>query len=344
MVYSKVSCAICGWLHDMAPREDWSAVAVLVSFESKALQAIFCLVSWIRHPSWVVGGGKGWYDDAYRDHHFGEVYMIRRTFSLLLPLVWCFTVASTLAFGQPEGAGRGKSISFGYPKVAVLTEGNNPVLNEIFERVFGSEGYRVGYREFAFNRALAELQSGGVDAVPLCIRAAVPGVLWPKNPVSFGFGQFAFLPTRFPKGAPRTSEPGVKLAVLTGSGLETFFPKFEWVEVRTREQALKMLLLGRVDVFVDGADGLQVALRALTPKERNLVAFVDVGESALFVRFRDDAEGKKLVQIWDSRFPALVESGEYLKIVGRYDPYPGFAKRLNASVLKHIRGVAQKGE
>lgn len=224
---------------------------------------------------------------------------------------------------------------FGYPRVHGLTEGDSPFLPALFKAIYTAENFEVIYRDLAFSRAMQEVSQGTLDAVPMCLKYDAPKVIWPRFPVWVGFGQMAFLKSRFPKGMQPGGLNGKRIVSLTGSSLDAFFPKSIPTEVRTREQGIKMVLTGRSDAFIDGVDGLHLGLSSLPSKERALIGTFEYGEAALYVRFDDTPKGRALVKVYNERFPKVVESGEYQKLLLKYEPFPGFSKRVSDAVAKH---------
>ena len=267
-------------------------------------------------------------------------FFVRSAFVALVAALW----GCSAALGAPVAQNSKAKIEFGYPRVLGLTDGNPPFLTALFKAIYETEGFEVAYQELSFSRAIQSLSLGGVDAVPMCLRYETPKVIWPRFPMWVGFGQLAFLKSRFPKGMQTGVLNGKRIVSLTGSALDAFFPKSVPTEVRTREQGLKMVLAGRADAFLDGVDGLQLSLRELASKDRVLLDTFDFGEGPLYIRFQDTPKGRELVKIYNARFPRIVESGEYLKLLLKYEPFAGFSKRVTDAVLKYNASAKQTAE
>jgi polar amino acid transport system substrate-binding protein len=258
-------------------------------------------------------------------------FLVRSIVAMFMTVLLNVSAALATPLSKPSKG----SLEFGYPRVAGLTEGDSPFLIALFRAIYQPEGFGVAHRDVSFSRALQDFSEGTLDAVPMCIRYAAPKVIWSKFPISVGFGQMTFLRERFPGGIKVGALDGKSIALLTASGLDTFFPKAIPTEVRLRDQGLKMVLAGRADAFLDGIDGLQVSLRSLAPKDRARLDTFDFGEAPLYVRFQDNPKGRELAKIFDARLPKIVASGEYLKLLLRYEPFKGFSKRVTEAMINY---------
>ena len=99
---------------------------------------------------------------------------------------------------------------------------------------------------------------------------------------------------------------------------------FQWHEVDTPAQALKMLKSGRVDFYMDDGDDMDSYMEKnnfdMTLYRREICYTAN-----LYVAFGKSKRSEKLIKMYDARIPELLESGDLQQLFEKWEfTFPSF--------------------
>jgi len=106
---------------------------------------------------------------------------------------------------------------------------------------------------------------------------------------------------------------------IRGYGYDEYIDiKMNILERNNRKSILLSLEKDRFDIFLDDKYDMQEAIEQ-AKFDTSKYSFVELLKFKLYPAFRDDERGKKLREIWDSRFKELLNDGSMKKLYIKHD-------------------------
>ena len=148
------------------------------------------------------------------------------------------------------------------------------------------------------------------DALVGTFRDDIKGVLFPKYPLAKEIVFVVFKKERLNQWEGIDSITGKRVAWIKDFHFDRYLDvTAEKTEFETRDHILRLLETDQIDFFVDTQNGLEAALNSKKLDLTNLTAEILMNID-LYLAFADNEKGLKLREIFNKRFPELVESGE----------------------------------
>ncbi len=213
------------------------------------------------------------------------------------------------------------TIHIATPAWANQTHANGTgIFFEIVKAVYEPAGIKMEWTITTWNRAERMIKSGKADA-RLAVARTSEDQLMPRYPLYVDYTAVVFT-----KGAldwqGLQSLDGKRAVWPRGYDFHLQKPfqgiELEWSDIRSPNQAWEMLERGDTDVYID-------ALIDVTPYIEHHGIDMDAYQLEVpygqncFLEFGTDTErSRKLMEIYDSRVPELLESGELQKIFDKW--------------------------
>lgn len=201
--------------------------------------------------------------------------------------------------------------------------------HEILNAVFKRNGFRIDITYFPFRRTILNVSMGEADIAGATV-VTEPHVLTARHPIWESRISVLFHKQKLANwNGIETLASGTTVSPPTFSSIV----KVELHEVATRDQALNMLLTGRMEYFVDEHE----TLSNLKSGKKNVMGFEgwrppsgvedfdwdlyvirDVISQPLYMVFEDSERGHALRHIYDTEIEKLHQSGELAKIYEKW--------------------------
>lgn len=203
--------------------------------------------------------------------------------------------------------------------------------HEIIKRIFTKENIYLEVSYLPVKRALMNVSSGAADMTGASNKAD-PGQVRATHPIWISQSSAMFDKTHlsFWKGYETIKRFENRTVSSYGMGRHI---GANIHEVSTRNQALQMLLDGRMDYYADDKETLTSLLRGNTEiigfEEHQADASVDfdrskyvirtIAENTAYMVFSNTERGRRYRDIFDKGFYALFQSGELRKLYKKWD-------------------------
>lgn len=222
----------------------------------------------------------------------------------LLPLVLFLFPISTLG---DEGSLEHKIVISASNWQDFTEEDGDGIYFDLLKTIYSD--HEIVYSVSSFQRALNQFIAHQSDLMVGVYQHEAPGAIFPTW----------FLDTDLPiiaifhknKNFTEKSLKRQSVGWMAQYGLEQFFPQVSQpYKLDSRDTAFRMLLHGRLDIFLDYEHNL-------TPEIRPQVDFVEVHSSQkLYVAFHNTPKGRHLAEVYDKKMPQLQKSGQLSRIFG----------------------------
>lgn len=192
---------------------------------------------------------------------------------------------------------------------------------DIFRTIYEKKGYKVVTKNSPYARSASLLKKKTIDAIPGVYADEFDYAYFPAKDLYFDIDKVAAL---FKKDSVK-SWNGQKTIEGKRVGWIRSYEYHEYLDVKvdyrestTRKAAIKMLLKGRLDFFLDPQYELKMALDNGFADSK-VFSFKNVMNLHLYPAFRKDKKGKKLLDIYSEGLKELKNSGKLKALYGKYD-------------------------
>jgi len=189
---------------------------------------------------------------------------------------------------------------------------------EIFKAVYEPVGIQVKHRisSYAGSEELVKRQK--VDGMVAAYLDEVENAIFPKSHFSVDVIQVLFKKDKVAEWKGQESISGKNIGWIKEYDFDQYMDvPLKKVEFDERKDALRVLDKDRIDFFMDAQPDLIEALDSgvidLANYRRETVKQLN-----LYLAFVNTEKGKRLQEIFDERFPQLVQSGEIKKLFDKW--------------------------
>lgn len=189
---------------------------------------------------------------------------------------------------------------------------------DIFRAVYEPEGINVTFSIRSYSGSVELLKRKKVDAVVAAYKDEIEESHYPKWHFAVDVVQALFKKSRFETFDGQKTMAGKKVAWIKGYALNEYLDvPVEKMEFGERAGALKSLDRDRYDFFLDAQGDLIETLQKGHVNAENYRRET-IKQLNLYLAFVKSEKGKKLSEIFDTKFPKLVESGEIRKLYEKW--------------------------
>ena len=196
---------------------------------------------------------------------------------------------------------------------------------DIMRAVYEPLGITVSYKFVPWKRAMDSVIS--LDADALLGEYDNEKLLMPRYPLDIERTSVVFKKDRIAWDGIQTLV-GKKVVWLNGYDYHTVSEleglQYEWDEVRSRENAWKMLGIDRIDFYMDALVDMEGSIEEgqidMTPYQIETILTTNI-----YVGFGKSERAERLIEMYDRQIPKLLESGELQKIFEKWEmEFPPF--------------------
>ncbi len=197
---------------------------------------------------------------------------------------------------------------------------------ELIDKTFGMD--QMSYKLIPWKRAQIEFKKKKADLL-IGESPNNKACLYPEWPIDADFFSTFYLKSKI-KDPPQPNDYNTKYKVIwvRGYNIHESAPEItRFEEVDDMKQGIQMILKNRADVFIDYDEDLKdyIKSRKLNPEE-HLVNPSHISGEYIYVCFKKDLTGKKLIQQFDQKMNELFKSGELKKIYLKYNREKNYQK------------------
>jgi len=194
---------------------------------------------------------------------------------------------------------------------------------ELLQMVYEPVGIEVTIEFVPWARAVKRVDSKSRDAMLGSYNTV--DAFFPRYPLDTEYSAVVYKKGSVEKWNGVNTIENKAVVWVRGYNYHKYLPvKVKYHEVNRSEQGWKMLILGRVDFFMNSLNAINRYVN------RNKVDLTDyrikiVLVKSLFVRFAKTEKSKKLIEIYDSRMKELIEKDSLRKLFEKWNAfYPDF--------------------
>lgn len=181
---------------------------------------------------------------------------------------------------------------------------------DIIRAVYAPVGIKTKFIIRSRFHSIDLVKNQKADAVVGTFREDIKGVLFPKYPLAKEIVFVVFKKERLNQWEGIDSINGKRVAWIKDFHFDRYMDvSAQKTEFETRDHILRLLETDQIDFFVDTQNGLEAALNSKKLDLTNLTAEILMNID-LYLAFANNEKGLKLREIFNKRFPELVESGE----------------------------------
>ena len=190
---------------------------------------------------------------------------------------------------------------------------------DILRAVYEPEGIGVTTKAVPYVRSTVMVQTGKADVVVGSYIDEIGNVTYPEKYFDADDVSAMFLKRNESSWTGESGLRDKKCSYIRGYEMNEYIDvPIQVYEVDDREAALKMLSAGRIDYFLDNYAELETALEE-NPSYNGQVTIESIKNLYLYMGFQNNASGKKLAEIWDTRIEEMKSSGELYQIYDEWD-------------------------
>jgi len=202
---------------------------------------------------------------------------------------------------------------------------------DVMREVYEPEGYNLEQEVFPYARAVNMVKAGDADFWVGSYLDEEDAALYPEPQHYFDADTVkAAIPTdKSDRFRGEETLAGQTVGWVRGYAYDQYLDVTVNHEALSElDSGLRMVAAGRVDAVMDDAWEIEQAMKEadLSGEDLTLVHVLDL---PLYPAFQDTQKGRKLRDIYNERFPELVESGRIQELYDKYDDYdeyrPGLA-------------------
>lgn len=187
---------------------------------------------------------------------------------------------------------------------------------EILRKIYEPLGYELEFRSMSYKKSLLMTINGRSDIWVGSYQQEVSNAAYPKHHFDIDPVEALCLIGRVDH---KTNVDDLRLGWVSGYDYHKYLPaETNYREFSDREGIFKMLMTDNIDCYLDANAEIDVEL-ARNPDLKAITERHKLLSLPLYFGFTESAKGKKLAEIFDQRFPALLKKGVIEKIFNRWD-------------------------
>jgi len=239
--------------------------------------------------------------------------MMKNTILYALMFLMCATVGTASAQGNIN------EIVFASEQWQNATNADGSGLYwDIFRAVYEPAGIKVSFVIRSYAGAVKMVQMNKADALVGSYKDEVEGALFPEQHYDTDVVTALFKKGSVSQWQGEQSLAGKKCSWIKGYAYDEYLSvpvvKNEFDE---RKDALRILDMSRVDFYLDAQVDMEDALQQgyIDPQKYDMQTVLKLN---LYLAFANTPKGTKLKEIFDERFPILLQSGEIKKLFDKW--------------------------
>lgn len=197
---------------------------------------------------------------------------------------------------------------------------------DIFRAVYEPEGYHIEYKIRSYEGSVNHLKNNSSDVMIGSYADEIEDVVYPENHFAVDVVQVIYPKNRQIQwnGVETIRRRGV--AWIKGYSYDDYLPErvsndINIRRLNSRDAGFILMRQGKIDFFMDASSDLTDYLSMSNKYQADDYLREDILELNLYPVFSNTEEGRKLAEIYDRRFSALLVNG---KIGEMYAKYTGF--------------------
>jgi polar amino acid transport system substrate-binding protein len=199
---------------------------------------------------------------------------------------------------------------------------------EMIQAVYAMDGIAMEFQIVPYERSVEMTRTNEVDAWVAAYDEEEDFALFPDWHFDADIVTAVFKKERFPEFSGVESLEGNVVSWIRGYAYDEYIETdMEIYRLDKRTSAMEMLVRDRIDIYLDADAEIQgmISDREFNRKInfwKESYEFKEILRLNLYLAFADTERGKRLIEIWDTNFPILLESGEIQRIYDKYEVSP----------------------
>ena len=196
---------------------------------------------------------------------------------------------------------------------------------EIIEATFAMSDIKIEFVIVPYERSVEMTLNGEVDAWIASYDKEEDFALFPKWHFDADIVTAVYKKGRFPDFGGVESLNGKTVSWIRGYAYDEYIEEdMEIYRLDKRKSAMEMLVRDRIDIYLDAQAEITVMTedpdfnRRIKFNPENF-EFREILRLKLFLAFSDSNRSRELIEIWDTNFPKLLDSGEVKRIYDKYE-------------------------
>ena len=199
---------------------------------------------------------------------------------------------------------------------------------DVMDAVFKPLGYKISVQFMPHSRATASVRRGEADVVMGVYANFFPDINYSKYPVEFESVDAAFREETYQQWLQTKSLANLTVAARYGAFLDDYYDVGDkYMELRTQDAMIKMLVSKRIDVALNYVRELKTAIEK--NKARGIVIHESIFQLPAYFIFANTPEAQKLKHIFDENMKKIIADGRLKQMVmdnlGDEKYYPDFS-------------------
>lgn len=193
---------------------------------------------------------------------------------------------------------------------------------DIIRLVYEPAGIKVNWSISSYARSVALVTQKRADAWVGAYLGEEQGVIYPALHFDADDVSALYIKNTDQPWQGEASLEGKNVAWIKGYGLHEYLEaKFNSRELLNRDAVIELLSDGRLDYYIDARPEIQTHFGETLENDARF-AVETIKKLNLYLGFANTAKGRKLAEIFDERFPELIESGELKPLFEKWEfPY-----------------------
>jgi polar amino acid transport system substrate-binding protein len=254
-------------------------------------------------------------------------------FSLVVGKIFLIVLLSLFLFSEinAQAAGEVNNIYIVTPSWEKITnEDGTGLYFDIVQLVYQPFSIKLDYRIVPWKRAVKMVNFHEADALLGGYYISREGIsdLFPHYPIGSEAASVLCKKSTIENWQGHKSLTGLKLAWIRDYNYNRYLNvRIDWQETDYEKQGWKLVDTGRIDCYMEN---LNILHRYIKENKVDMSKYDIhiVYTRNLFMRFANTPKSRRLIEIYDSRMPGLIKSGEIKKLFDKWGfPYPHLAPR-----------------
>ena len=196
---------------------------------------------------------------------------------------------------------------------------------EIIEAAFAMSDIKMEFVIVPYERSVEMTRNGEVDAWVASYDEEEDFALFPKWHFDADIVTAVYKKNRFPDFDGVGSLNGKTVSWIRGYAYDEYIEEdMKIYRLDKRKGAMEMLVRDRIDIYLDAQAEISVMTED-TEFNRKIkfnpdnFEFREILRLKLFLAFSNTEKSRELINIWDTNFPKILESGEVKRIYEKYE-------------------------
>ena len=190
---------------------------------------------------------------------------------------------------------------------------------DILRSVYEPVGIKVNWSIASYARSVALVKQKRADAWVGSYRDEEQGIIYPESHFDADDVSALFIKKSDQLWQGEASLEGKDVAWIKGYELHEYLGvTFNNRELINRDSVIQLLEQGRLDYFIDARPEIQTYFGETLEKDSRFMVET-IKKLKLFLGFANTLKGKRLADIFDERFPILIENGEIKTLFEKWE-------------------------